>query len=298
MNKAPILIPTLCRFDLFKQCVETLSECPGAEESVLFIALDFPLNESHKHGYEKIKNYIPNITGFKEVVTIRRDKNYGAEKNYRDALNIVFSSFDRCIFTEDDNEFSPNFLDYMNKGLEIYKDSDKVLSISGYNYPIDMHGYEKNVYATFQFSALGVVLWRDKVQFYTATDFKHWCKSPIKCLKVFCSAPSNFISNIVRYRRNELYGDSCNVAGSIINNKVSIFPTISKVRNWGRDGSGLHGTSSENDPCRNQRIDSSLLFEYNSIPLTPTMTRQIKKYYNKILWGAIKKMIIKKTHIR
>lgn len=54
-----------------------------------------------------------------------------------DLKKQVEKRFDRYISTEDDNEFSPNFLVYMNKGLELYKDDPKVLAICGYSYPFD-----------------------------------------------------------------------------------------------------------------------------------------------------------------
>lgn len=291
MKYAPILIPTLCRFKLFKQCVESLSHCTGAQDTVLYIALDYPLNDSHVAGYNQIKEYIPSIVGFKRVETIYRNQNYGAAKNYRDAMDYIFMTYDSLIFTEDDNEFSPNFLEYINKGLELYESNDRVISISGYNYPIHMKGYNKNAYANYQFSAWGVGLWKNKVQFYTDKDVKKWLRSPFLCIKVLFRAPASFISILIRLKRNELYGDSCNVVGSIINKKLSVFPTISKVRNCGRDGSGLHGKADENDPCNNQTIDSSDTFEYDDIDLKSQMDHQVRHYFNKILFKAIKRSI-------
>ena len=107
---APVVIPTLCRYEHLKRCIDTLSECTGADETELYVGLDFPAKESHWEGYRKICNYLPTITGFKNVVVIRREENMGATRNARDLLDIVHQKFDRYIFSEDDNEFSPNFL--------------------------------------------------------------------------------------------------------------------------------------------------------------------------------------------
>ena len=41
---APILIPTLCRYEHFVKCIQSLKENTLANESDLFIALDYPLN--------------------------------------------------------------------------------------------------------------------------------------------------------------------------------------------------------------------------------------------------------------
>ena len=86
---APVVIPTLCRYEHLKRCIDTLSECTGADETELYVGLDFPAKESHWEGYRKICNYLPTITGFKNVVVIRREENMGATRNARDLLDIV-----------------------------------------------------------------------------------------------------------------------------------------------------------------------------------------------------------------
>ena len=54
---APVLIPTLCRYEHFKRCIESLSACTGAEHTDVYIGLDYPAKESHRAGYEQIKNF-------------------------------------------------------------------------------------------------------------------------------------------------------------------------------------------------------------------------------------------------
>ena len=108
-NFAPVLIPTLSRFEHFKRCVESLSNCTYAEKTDLFIALDYPFDNTHWEGYNKIVRFIPEIKGFNNVIVQKRNTNYGAKKKLYDARNQVFEKYDRLIVSEDDNEFSPNF---------------------------------------------------------------------------------------------------------------------------------------------------------------------------------------------
>ena len=46
--------------------------------------------------------------------------------------------FGRVIVLEDDLLTSPYFLDYMNEGLELYRDEPDVTSIQAYMYPLDL----------------------------------------------------------------------------------------------------------------------------------------------------------------
>ena len=72
MNYAPILIPTLCRFEHFKNCIESLLYNAVAEFTDLYIALDYPAKPAHFEGYKLINDFINEIDGFKSVNIIRR----------------------------------------------------------------------------------------------------------------------------------------------------------------------------------------------------------------------------------
>ena len=68
INKfAPVIIPTLNRYDHFHRLVESLSKSPEAKETELVIGLDYPPSEKYMDGFCKIRDYIPTITGFRKV---------------------------------------------------------------------------------------------------------------------------------------------------------------------------------------------------------------------------------------
>lgn len=52
MNYAPIIIPTLNRNEHFRKCLESLEKCSGAENSEVFVALDFPPSDKYIDGWE------------------------------------------------------------------------------------------------------------------------------------------------------------------------------------------------------------------------------------------------------
>ncbi len=162
-NFAPVLIPTLNRHVHFKRCVESLARCTHAEKTDLFIALDYPLTESHWDGYNLIVKYLPEIKGFKSISIIKRDKNFGARENIIDARKMIFETYDRIILSEDDNEFSYDFLNFVNQGLEVYEDRNDIFAINGYNYPIVVpKNYDNNVYLWQGYSAWGCGIWKKK----------------------------------------------------------------------------------------------------------------------------------------
>ncbi len=290
---APVCIPTLCRYDHFKRCVESLSRCTHADKTDLIIALDFPLKDSHKAGYEKISEYISSITGFKNVITIRREKNYGAVKNSYDIILTVFEKYERLIFTEDDDEFSPNFLDFINKGLEKFENDEEVYAICGYHFPYSLKNYANNVYSSHAISAWGIGYWRHKympvtVVVYNFTFIKTILSSWNKSFKLY-SRNFSIINDLISQQTKNMLCEDCLITAYLLNtNKYCIFPTVSKVRNWGQDGSGEHsGDMGEKEFIyTHQKIDQENTFHYDDILIEekPEVRKMIKRtHYRSII---------------
>ena len=162
MTFYPVVIPTLNRYEHFKNCVESLAKNTLAGETELIIALDYPPSEKYCEGWEKIKEYIPTITGFKNVVCLERSENFGSGKNSFDLEEYVLSKYDAYIYSEDDNIFSPYFLQFMNDGLEKYRDDDSVFAVCGYSYPIDWKTDKDCILQHQYFSAWGFGIWKDR----------------------------------------------------------------------------------------------------------------------------------------
>lgn len=291
---APVIIPTLNRYEHLRRCIESLAKCTHAKETELIIGLDYPPSEKYEKGWKMIREYLPTVTGFKKVTILNREHNLGAVVNMDALIEFACQTNDCYIFSEDDNEFSPNFLDFINKGLEKYKDDTHVFSISGYNYPISMEGYDKNVYGTYHFSAWGCGFWRDKRIILTNKEFIKFIFTPSHFFKFLKKSPSHLISLLYMFLKQEIHADASFEIYCCINNWISIFPTVSKVRNWGHDGSGLHGSADPlDDPCYNQEIDPNTSFDFDNIPLKDFSWKPLKQYFKKPFGWYLKKIFQK-----
>lgn len=271
---APVGITTLNRYVHFKRCIESLLVCTHADKTELYIALDYPLNSCQQEGYRKILQYVETIKGFKNVHIIKRDENWGALNNTLDLNKIIFASHDRIIKTDDDNEFSPNFLDYMNKGLEKYEKNDKVSYICGYSSIRQIpDSYTHNYYYLKHFDAWGFATWRKKY-IYTVWDDSQ--------LQDFISDEKN-VSELKELLLNHYYtirekieseevwyGDGVISLQNIMNDTYCVHPTKTLVRNHGFDGLGVHCKNSDDkDFYHKQAIDeeNKFYFSTNDIPM-------------------------------
>ena len=175
---APVLIPTMCRYSHFKRLIESLNNCIGAYNTDVYVALDYPLKESQKEGWSQIKEYLSTKTFvFKKLVVYERDYNYGlGEKgNMAKLCEDVLKNYKVYIRSEDDNIFSKNFLIYINKGLQKFKDNDSVISICGYSFFYNYKFQDNTFFCNQQdFNAWGHAGWVDKQKLIENIDYTYF----------------------------------------------------------------------------------------------------------------------------
>lgn len=239
---APVIIPTLCRFEHFKRCIESLARCTDADKTELYIGLDYPTKDSHWNGYNKISNYLDSITGFKQVFVVRHEKNMGPTPNADYLRNWVKKKYDRYICSEDDEEFSPNFLLYMNSCLEKYREDPNVIAVCSYNVPrLDynkvLRTYSYNAFPMHGNNAHASGLWFDKkIEVLRKDQVLSNFRFAYKAIRL--GHPKAIRDIMVLRNRVSQLTDIGRQLYCAFENKYSIFPRVSKVRNWGFDGSG------------------------------------------------------------
>lgn len=263
------MITTLDRYNHFTHCVESLRKNTRSKEIKLVIALDYPLYEKHWEGYKKICEYLTqDFMEFHSVEIIKRQANFGAGKNFREAREYLFEKYDKIICSEDDNIFSPNFVDYILKGFEQYADCEEVFAVCGYSYPV-YWGEDSNtiVMSSTLYSAWGYGIWRDRYQqYYSEYNGRYIWKLARNRKRVMELRKKN--KNLFFYLISDIGEEKIHKGDSGISiyiadkNYRCILPKKSLVRNMGFDGSGIHCHEKTKYNYSEQVIDDSLEFEY------------------------------------
>lgn len=135
MKYSPIAIFAYNRLHHLQKTVFALLKNPESSFTDLFIFSDFPKLEKDKLNVKSVRAFLTEIKGFKSVTIFERTKNLGLAKSIIDGVNEVFQKFESIIVLEDDIIPSPFFLKYMNDGLKMYDDVNKVGCIHAYTYP-------------------------------------------------------------------------------------------------------------------------------------------------------------------
>lgn len=279
MKFAPVVIATLDRYEHFRKCIMSLSSCTHADKTEVYVALDYPPSEKYIEGWKKNKKFLETCgnLGFKELHVICRDHNYGTwkpgdEGNMRCLVKMVREKYDSYIVTEDDNVFSPCFLDYINKGLEKFQDDEKVDSIVGYKLYVPGLKFCGNTFSrqSIDYNMWGVGYWTEKTLSRPELDYK-WFRKQLTFKNILLLKKKAGIGGICR-----LVNLSCTTKRTIVidvdlwaylvlTDKQQIFPSQTLVENIGLDGSGASMRDSRGqewcDPTKNC-ISSSITFDY------------------------------------
>lgn len=145
-NLAPVAVFVYKRLDFLKILISSLKNNYLSKKSVIFIFSDGWKNEYDKEKVLSVRKYITNISGFKKTFIILRPNNFGLSKNIIDGINFVLKKNKKIIVLEEDLKLSKNFLTFINSGLKIYENEERIASINGWFFPLSS---KKNIEDTF-----------------------------------------------------------------------------------------------------------------------------------------------------
>lgn len=250
----------------------------GADKTEVFIALDNPPSEKYVEGWCKINEYLREKEGksrFLNLIVYRRNFNYGMSGSLPNTQilrdEVRKRGYDRWIMSEDDNVFSPNFLEYINKGLELFKNDKRIFAIVGYNNSFECKHEENNHFAQYSmFQAWGYGIWENRFiearEKMTPSYFKNIIHCGPKWHKCYKYWPVwfNFLFKNVQSTYNYLPLHDINLSFYILNeNKYVICPTVSKVRNTGFDNEATTTTLNKGSMAERAEIENNLPIDQN-----------------------------------
>ncbi len=137
---APIVLFVYSRPWHTEQTLTALKQNTLAKNSLLYIFADGPRNDSPEllENIRKTREVIHREQWCGEVIIREFSENRGLAGSIQSGVTEVVSAHGRVVVLEDDIVTSPGFLTYMNDALDVWKDDEKVMHISGYMYPLQL----------------------------------------------------------------------------------------------------------------------------------------------------------------
>ena len=243
MNYAPIIIFAFNRLEPLMATVASVLRNTEAAESDLFVFVDGA--RSNKEGEEEkvkaVQEFVKTITGFKTVNYAFSEKNKGLGPSIIAGVTEIINKYRRAIVLEDDLVVQPNFLAFMNQGLQQYENVEKIFSISGYSNKMKIH--KDYLYDAFVFNdstSWSWATWKDR------WDTIDWILEPFDQYKCHKSAFNKWNGSdswgmLCSWHNGKIKSWSIRFNfAQYLQDRPTIAPIYSLVRNDGFDGSGTN----------------------------------------------------------
>lgn len=280
---APIVVFAFNRPKALLKTIEALKSNPEAASTNLYLFVDGPRihKQNEKKNVERVKDICKNITGFKAVYTEYSNTNKGLGPSIIYGVSKVINKEGLVIVLEDDLIVSPNFLAFMNQGLNRYKSNPKIWSICGYtNKVTSPHNYTFDAYCCTRSSSWGWGTWKDR---WNTVDwsFDNWIEwsSRRKEFNKWGGSDCFGMLNACRSGKNKSWAIRF-CFHQFLHNTISIFPLKSLVTNDGFDGNGTN--CKRYSRFKYELMDTKITaFKFPSdIKLNKALYRQAMRYHS------------------
>src|SRR3984893_18062039 len=240
---ASIVLFVYNRPDHTRRTLAALAANSLAAESDLIVYADGPKKPEHQASVDAVRELVRSTRGFKSVAIVERETNLGLANSIIAGVTEVCAARGRVIVVEDDLVVAPDFLMFLNAGLDRYRSEESVLQISGYGYPANVHSTPQ----TFFLPMVSCWGWATWSRAWAAFDPKMSALAELD------------VDPVARRRFNvddtyDYYGMACQQRQGKIDSwgirwQLSLFargglvlyPRQSLVYNSGVDASGTHG---------------------------------------------------------
>jgi hypothetical protein len=270
---APIGLFVYARPEHTRQTLEALQANGLAHQSELFVFADGAKSELDIARVSAVRRLIRSIRGFKSVTVVEHQRNLGLSQSVISGVTQLCNEFGRAIAVEDDIITAPDFLTFLNCGLERYADESKAFSVCAFSPAIAKpKSYAYDAFWSYRFACWGWGTWKDR-----------WNKADWEVEDY-----AEFSGNDQKRRRFNRGGDdlswflSLHMEGKIDSwdtiwaythckhDALALVPVMSKVYNIGLDGSGTH--------CKRAPFEQQLLAGNSSEDCFPPSV-QVEPYF-------------------
>ena len=290
---APIILFAFNRLDAVKRTVESLlmnSEAAGTE---LFVFVDGPRTHvaTDKKKVTAVQDYVKTIKGFAKVHHTFSPKNKGLGASVIAGVSQVIRQYGKAIIVEDDLYCGQNFLAYMNQGLELYEDRKEVFSVCGYTNKVKRpKGYRYDAYACVRSSSWGWGTWKDRWE-SVDWELKDWsaCERHAGAFNRWGGSDSFGMLRDWHQGRNQSWAIRF-CYSQFVQDKVSIFPLISKVANEGFDGQGTNCKGWSRFKYEFDSSENKSFIWPEDITINKSLTRSALSYHS--IWRRIYSRVV------
>jgi hypothetical protein len=284
MIPAPIALFIYKRPAHLRATLASLATCPEASQSALYVFADGAKLPEHAQAVAEARAVARSATGFASVTIVERDENWGLARSITHGVADMCRRFGRVVVVEDDLVVGPDFLRFLNAGLDRYARDERVMQVSGYAFPVDGDG-EDSAYFLPIVSCWGWAIWdRAWSQFDPAMSaFAEIEKDANARHRFNLDGAYDYWGMAQDQRRGAVNSWGIRWQMSLFaRNGLVLYPATSLVENAGVDATGTHGAGDkafQRDVASN-RLQTEIRWP-TSIGIDKTMFDRVKTLLGK-----------------
>lgn len=296
MPYAPIVIFAFNRLKPLELLIDSILNNTEAIHSDLYVFVDGYRERKvgEKEKVYAVRKFVESISGFKSLHYRFNDINIGLGPSVISGVSEVINKYGRAIILEDDLVLSNNCLCFLNTALDKYVNENKVFSICGYTNKVKLPSeYNCNSYFCVRSSSWGWATWADR---WNSVDWnlENWIavENMKKSFNRWGGSDCFQMLKDWKEGRNSSWAIRFCFA-QFLQNKLSLFPTVSKVKNNGFEGDGMNcKTYSRFKYIFDKSEDKNFIFP-NQINMYSKIYKSSKSYHSilKRIWSRIMYMI-------
>lgn len=241
---APVALFVYNRPDHTRRTLEALSRNRLAAETPLYVFADGAKPGASPADHARIaatRQLVASRRWAGEVTLVESPHNRGLADSIVSGVSRVLDEHGRVIVLEDDILTSPGFLEFMNRGLELYARRPQVMHLSGYMYPLGLR--TRGTVFLRILSCWGWATWARAWEHYDSDVNAHLdaLDTPHRIRKFNIEGHADFYRQLLDNRAGRIRSWAVRWYASWLScGGLSLFPTQSLTRNIGHDGSGVH----------------------------------------------------------
>jgi hypothetical protein len=159
VSTAPIALFVYRRPDCARAVLASLLKNAEAKDSDIFIFSDAAKTKAVASDVAEVREIVRAVRGFRNVTLVERAENHGLARSIIDGVTTLCNSHGRVIVVEDDLIVAPDFLAFMNWGLDTYAQELRVMQIAGHLFPVEFDASDTAVFLPFV-TSWGWATWR------------------------------------------------------------------------------------------------------------------------------------------
>jgi len=282
MKLAPICIFTYNRLSTLQNTIDALSHNYLIDDSVIYIFSDGSKNNEDSAKVEAVRSYLKKKIPFKNYELIFREKNIGLSKSIITGVTDIINKHERVIVIEDDIFTSKNFLLFLNKSLAYYKNDNNIYSVSVFSFPMKpLITYKYDTFLSLRPFPWGWGTWKDQwaeINWDIESVFEKFSFNK-RAKNDFCKGGQDLFAMLNNHVKGKIDSwDTVWAFNQYLQQKFSVFPTISKTINYGFNADSTH-TKGFN--IFNTKLDLSNNQNFNFCASTNIDDEILKSFKNK-----------------